>query len=249
MNDEVQGAIPAPADDAEQVQQVETTSSEATAEQAAEQQTEHQEPEQKKEPWFQKRIGELTREKYEARRAAEQYQAELQQYREQLARLQQGEAAPQMPDAPHVDVESLVEQRAAAKLAEQRFNESCNKAYEAGTKEFPDFDRAVSNLRMLGANREFLELVVESDAGHKLLHRLGNDMDEAARILRLPPVQMARELTKLEFSMKQPPAPKPVSKAPDPIKPIGTGKTADSGLSDDIPIDEWMRRRNKQLRR
>jgi hypothetical protein len=70
-------------------------------------------------------------------------------------------------------------------------------------------------------------------------------MDEAARIMSLPPIQMARELTKLEFKLGQP-ATKPVSKAPAPIKPLGSGKAAGEGLSDDLPIDEWMRRHNQR---
>jgi hypothetical protein len=103
----------------------------------------------------------------------------------------------------------------------------------------------VSNLQMVGVGREFLELATTSDAGAKLIHHLGTDLDEAARIAALPPVQMARELTKLEFKLAQPVA-KPVSKAPAPITPIGAGGASDSGLRDDLPIDEWMRRNRAQ---
>jgi hypothetical protein len=60
---------------------------------------------------------------------------------------------------------------------------------------------------------------------------------------------MARELTKLEFRLNQPAAAKPVSKAPAPVKPIGASGSADSDLRDDLPLDEWLRRRNKALRR
>ena len=194
----------------------------------------------KKEPWFQKRIGELTREKYEAKRAAENAAHEAQKMREYVAQLQQGN----QPDG-GLDVESYVTSKAAELVAERSFNESCNKVYETGKAEFPDFDQSVSNLQMVGMNRDFLEIVSSSDAGHKVLNHLGNDLDEAARISALPPLQMARELTRLEYKLNQPQS-KPVSKAPAPIKPIGAGGSPTSGLSDDLPIEEWIARRNKE---
>lgn len=242
MSDELQDVIPTDAEQAEQEQQVENISSEATAEQEAEQQTEEQKEEaQKKEPWFQKRIGELTREKYEAKRAADDARAEAERLRQAIAQGQQGD---QNGEA---DVDALAMRKAEKLVAEQRFNESCNKVYSDGAKEFQDFDKAVGNLQMVGVSREFLEMATAADAGHKILHHLGNDLDEAARILALPPLKMARELTKLELKLSQPAA-KPVSRAPDPIKPIGSGRTTDTGLSDDLPIDEWMRR-DQKLRR
>jgi hypothetical protein len=240
MTTEVESATPAQVEQTEQVQQVEETPV-ATTEQT--QETEQQKEEaEKKTPWFQKRISEVTREKYEAKRAADEARQEAQQLREQLARVQSGEQY----EAPAADVNTLAEQRAQQLLAERSFNEACNKVYETGVKEFPDFQNAVSNLQMVGVGREFLELATTSDAGAKLLHHLGSDLDEAARIAALPPVQMARELTKLEFKLNQPPPPKPVSKAPAPITPIGTGGVTESGLSDDLPIDEWMRRNAKK---
>ena len=246
MTDEViQNVTPTEPESAEQVQQVESTSTEATTEQPQEQQTETPEEKAKKEPWFQKRIGELTREKYEAKRAADEARQEAERYRQYVAQLQQGDQTAEKPEA---DVHTLAKQEAAKLVAEQRFNESCNKVYSTGKEEFPDFDNAVANLQMVGVNRDFLELATTSDAGHKLLHHLGNDLDEAARILALPPVQMARELTKLEYKLNQPVA-KPVSKAPEPIRPIGSTGATDTGLRDDLPPDEWLRRRNKQLGR
>lgn len=254
MTEEMNTATPAGQEAAEQVQQVEITSTEATTEQTQEQETsqeqeqESQEEKAKREPWFQKRIGELTREKYEARRAAEMAEQRAREIEQRYAQqFQQGDQTQQQnPQAPQVDVRTLAQQEAARMVAEQRFHESCNKVYATGKTEFQDFDQAVANLQMVGVNRDFLELAATSDAGHKVIHHLGSDLDEAARILALPPVQMARELTKLEFKLSQPPAPKPVSKAPAPITPIGGGGATDSGLRDDLPIDEWMRRHSQR---
>lgn len=242
---EDESATPAQVEQTEQVQQVEQVEgSEATTEQPQEQIEETAEDKAKREPWFQKRIGELTREKYEAKRQADTAAHETAQLREQVARYQQGEPI----EAQQQDVQSLVQQEAQRMVAEQTFNDSCNKVYAAGKAEFQDFDQSVANLHMVGIGRDFLELAVTSDASAKLIHHLGTDLDEAARIAALPPVQMARELTRLEYKLAQPVAPKPVSKAPAPVKPIGSGGAADSGLRDDLSMDEWARRHNAKKR-
>lgn len=242
MTTEIETATPAE-QVAEQVQSVEAVSTEATTEQTQEQETtqgqaETSEEKAKKEPWFQKRIGELTREKYEAKRAADEARQEAEQLRQRIAQGQHGEDT----ESQNQEVMTLAQREAARMIADQRFNESCNKVYAAGKTEFQDFDQSVANLHMVGANREFFELATTSDAGAKLLHHLGQDLDEAARILALPPVQMARELTKLEFKLAQPVA-KPVSKAPAPISPIsGTkGGTKDPSEMTDAEFAEWRR--------
>lgn len=240
MNEEIETTTPVEQGSAEQVQSVEATPEETTEQT---QETEQQKEETaKKEPWFQKRISEVTREKYEHKRAAEQAMHEAQQLREQLARVQSGEQY----EVPAADVNTLAEQRAHQLMAERSFNDSCNKVYEAGKAEFPDFDAAVSNLQMVGVGREFYELATTSDAGAKLLHHLGSDLDEAARIAALPPVQMAREITRLEIKLSQPVA-KPVSNAPAPISPISGTKVGSKspGEMSDAEYAKWRQSARK----
>lgn len=245
MTTEVETALPAEVVATEQAANVETTSTEATPEQTQEQTPASESLDApKKEPWFQKRIGELTREKYEARREADEARQEAAQIREHIARQQQGDDTQQ----PIGNVQAFVQQEAARQVAEQRFNEACNKVYASGKSEFQDFDTSVANLQLVGMGRDFLELTATSDAGAKLIHYLGTDLDEAARIASLPPLQMARELTKLEIKLSQV-KPKPVSNAPAPISPIGSGGSTDGGLRDDLPIGEWLRRRNQERSR
>lgn len=184
----------------------------------------------KRVPWFQKRIDAITRDKYEAKR-------EIEALRAQLARIQSGEAAP----APADDVQTLVQKEAARLVAERTFDETCNKVYADGVKEFKDFDNAVSNLQLVGVGRDFLELATTSDAGAKLLHHLGSHLDEAERIASLPPVQMARELTRLEFKLTQKPGPKPVSNAPAPIAPISGSKGGTGGYDPAMSDAEYAK--------
>jgi hypothetical protein len=243
MSDELESATPAQVEQTEQVQEkVEQVSTEATAEQSQEQVIESPEDKAKKEPWFQKRIGELTREKYEAKRQAEASANEAAQYREYVARLQQGEQAQQ----PAADVQTLVKQEATRLLAERSFNETCNKVYAAGKAEFPNFDESVANLQLVGVSRDFLELATSSDAGAKLLHHLGANLEEAERIASLSPVQMARELTRLEFKLGQPAPAKPVSNAPAPISPIG-GTQGGSKSPSEMTDNEFAKWRKSQI--
>lgn len=248
MSTETESGLPSQAPNAEQgANQVEQqTSTDATTGQQQQEQQQaqqpEQQPEQKRTPWFQTRIDELTRARHEERRRAEEAQQRLAQYEQQFAQVQQGFDPEQQPN--QFDVRTLAQQEASRMLAEQRFNDQCNKVYTDGKAAFPDFDQSVANLQMLGVSREFLELTTTSDAGAKLLQHLGTDLDEAARIASLSPVQMARELTRLEFKLSQPAAPKPVSKAPAPITPLGSSATNDvdpTRMSD----AEWYAHRQK----
>lgn len=240
MTTENESATPAEQETpVEQVTSVETASTEATTEQTQEQQTEQTEA-PKKEPWFQKRIGELTREKYEARRLAEQAQEELRAIREATQRAQQGE---QQQPTDQTSLQARVQEEARRLLAEQTFNEACNKVYAQGKSEFPDFDAALGNLQFVGLPWDFLEFTAASDAGAKLIHHLGKDLDEAARIASLPPVLRARELTKLELKLNQPAKPKPVSQAPAPITPIAgsSGGSKDPSEMTDAEFAKWRK--------
>jgi len=253
MSTETESGLPSQASTAEQgaTNQVEQqTSTEATTgqqqqdpAQQQDQQTEQQE--QKRTPWFQTRIDELTRARYAEQRRAEEATQRLAQYEQQVAQIQQGQQ-PDQAQQPHQqpDIRTLAQQEAARMVAEQNFAQQCNQAYTAGKAAFPDFDQAIGNLQMVGVTRDFLELATSSEAGPKLLHHLGTDLDEAARIASLPPVQMARELTRLEFKLSQPAAPKPVSKAPAPITPLGSSATTDADPSRMSDTEWYAHRQN-----
>jgi len=250
-----ESGLPSQAPGAEQgaTNQVEQhTSTEATAGQPQQegqqqgQEGDQQEP--KRTPWFQTRIDELTRARHEERRRADEAQQQALRFQQQLTALQQGyQPDQQQPQhqGQEVDVHTLAQQEATRMVADQRFNEQCNKVYRDGMAAFPDFGQSVANLQMLGAGREFLELATSSDAGAKLLHHLGTDLDETARLLMLPPVQMARELTRLEFKLGQPAAPKPISKAPAPITPLGSSASTDVGDTSRMSDSEWYTHRQK----
>lgn len=211
--DEIQAVEAAtPTELTEQAQQPAEVSTEPGAEQTAEvvEQTQQDKP---KNDWVQRRIDQLTREKHEEKRQREALEAQLRTYQ------QPGEQGkPQTP----TDIDAAVE----ARLKQREFDSACNKIFDAGKTEYAaDWDSSLKTFQMLGgATPEFLEAVTSMDNGHKVLHYLGQNPEEAEKLLSLPPLRMALKLASLEgkVSAVKPP---PTSKAPAPINPIG-GKSA-----------------------
>lgn len=201
-------------------------------------------PGTKKPPWFQTRIDQLTREKWEERRAREALEEENRQLRAKggapAAPAGGGEpaaaaapAAPAVPTVPgvHADPNDPAVQQAAARIiAEQDFNKRCNEVYNAGLtdKDTPDFQAAVKNFDMLGGlgqHRQLVEAVTQLEGGHKILHHLGTHLEDAMRITAMPPIQMGMELIKLAGSLKA--APKVSAAAPPPATVNGGAPAAE----------------------
>ncbi len=176
--------------------------------------TEQPQQEKPKNDWVQRRIDQLTREKHEEKRQREALEARLRELQ---------------PDATTTTAPPMtadqIRAEAARLVAQEKFDAACNKVFDAGKTEFPDWDTSLRTFQMLGgASQDFLEAVTSMDAGHKVLHHLGQNPEEAERLLSLPPLRMALELARLETTVGQA-KPAPVSKAPAPISPVG-GKSA-----------------------
>lgn len=108
------------------------------------------------------------------------------------------------------------------------------KSIEESKKDRPDYELVALNpdLQLSSPMLEFLE---DSELRGDLLYALGEDLENAKRIAGLSPVQVARELVKLESSLSKSepetavPIPKPaVSKAPKPaVRLAGPPSAAD----------------------
>lgn len=189
------------------------------------------------------RIDALTRQREEARREAEEAKAALEALR--------GTANP----SAGVPTEDLIPRSEAEKLAQQiaaqnEFNRRCNDVHNAALKEIPEYKGNLEQLQAAFGSEitpEFLSAVLETDAPGHVLSRLGGNLELAAEIFSKSPMQRAVALAKL--GEKTAAAPKPVSKAPAPISPkVGVGGViANPTLSDDIPMAEWVKLREKQL--
>jgi hypothetical protein len=200
---------------------------------------------------YQERIDALTREKWEARRDADA----------RAQRLAELERPPPQPGQ-QADPVEVAKQQLRMEQARRDFDTACNKTFSAGKAEYPDFDAAVTALQAVGAGQryDFLGAITHLPEGHKVYRALASDLDNAARVLALPPMQMAVELARLEAKLagsSQEPAPKslapaqmahlgaPVSNAPEPIRPIGGGSRAVPSL-EKMSMAEFIKARDKE---
>jgi hypothetical protein len=216
-----------------------TGSEQVTDEAKVDTTTEGEGEKDKRAPWFQKRIDELTREKWEARREAQAATA----LAEALRNKQPDEEGKATPPA---ELEALVNRRAAELREAEAFNEACNTTYQKGKESIPDFDDAVKGYQLLGGldtRRDYLEAVNSLPNGSQIFYHLGKNLDEGAHVLSLSPVKMALELTKISQKLSKAPA---VSNAPAPIKPLG-GAANHDGDPEKMSMSDWVKWREKQL--
>jgi hypothetical protein len=146
--------------------------------------------------------------------------------------------------------EKQAEQEKAAKEArmteEQRQNARQQELIEAGESKYDDFEDVVKADRNEYSRAAYLAML-ESDIGAEMLYHLASNPEEGKRIAGLPAFKQAAEIGKLEDKLLAKPK-KQISKAPEPITPVSSGKASnDTTLDDNLPIDEWMKRRNKQV--
>ena len=115
---------------------------------------------------------------------------------------------------------------------------------------YGDFDDVVLNPE-LAITQDMVNIMVESEHGPDVFYHLGKNPDEALRIAQLSPMAAARELGKIEASIKPPQKrqPKRISNAPDPVHTKGGG--GDGGSLDlydgNMSTEEWIAQREAQV--
>ena len=176
------------------------------------------EPAPTERPWYEKVIAAKAHEARELKREV----AELR------ARATAPQAAAQQGQQPAGYVPIAQVQAAAAEIvATERFNEECNAIADTGEAKYADFDTATRNWGMLGGPpRPFLDAVTAlgKDDGARVYYELGKDPAKAEKMLNLSPAKMAIELAKMAATPAAPVA----TRAPDPIRPIQSGRVANN---------------------
>lgn len=188
---------------------------------------------------FVKRINELTREKYEARRAAEQLQRERDEALAELQRFRQPAPDPNADPAGYLQHLAREEARQLIESERKRDRESQEQARfqslaeqsqareQAYAAQHPDYEEALQQfVEVVGPNPTLGEVLMTSEHGPQLVHYLGRNLDEAAHIASLPPHLAARALGVLEARVS---APRTVqtTKAPSP-PPVLAGSAVTS---------------------
>lgn len=216
-------------------------------------------PEEEISPAAKKRMDRLIRERYEAQRERDQIRAEWQRFQ------QQQQAAPATPEQ-----RARMEGYQARQQEEvgRSFDQACNDLYVKGRQEYgAEMDDAVQALRAVGwADRhDALAAVTRLPEGHRVYRELARDLDKAARVLTLSPMDMAMELalmaTRGNPNGAAPPpqsvpdsdarSPPEVSRAPEPVRHIGGRSTQAERPLDhpSVTMAEFIRRRDRDQRR
>lgn len=225
----------------EQKQETQQEDAEGGGEESSEQQESDESkkgPKDRTPPWMQRRINKEVAEKHALRRENEELKKRLSTTQSEETRESESLS------------EEEVERRAEMKVARREFDKACNRTYDAGVGEFSDFSSKLKDLRENVGELPIpmIEVINDLEGGHKILHYLATDFEEAARIYEMPLTKMAVELAKLGDKLTRPRT-KPISKVPPPVNPVGGGKKTAEGLSDSLSDDEWIRRRNEQRRK
>lgn len=196
----------------------------------------------------QKRINQLTREKYEAQRRAQETEQRLQQLE---AQAQQAPAAV-ADDAPTLEKfdydeekyqAALVQHQVAkqmqqlqqqqqqqVQLAEQQKQvQSYNDRVNAFAADKPDFTDSVANMPL--QNSAAIEGIMALENGPAVAYHLSKNLDVVDNLNRMSPVQAAIEIGKIEAKLSATPAPK-TTKAPDPIEPVASGGTVSKSVAE-----------------
>lgn len=169
-------------------------------------------------------------------------------YQELGAAREQTKAVPQ--EQPDTDVNTRAEQIAEAKL----FAQTAERIVEGGKKSNPDFIEKLQDLRSEvgdfvlpnGLPSRFMQAVLDvSEKPTDLLYYLGKNPDIAGELSDLPVTKLAARLDRIERSLATP-QPKQ-SSAPKPLEPVKS-KSSDSGLHSDLSTEEWMKRREAEVR-
>lgn len=209
----------------------------------------------------QERINELTRARRQAERERDFLLTQLEQRQQQTKPA--SEALPAFEDFGDLNQwGAAIAERAAAQarqVAAQEFNQRQQQAsqqqvfgnYETREREYaakhPEYREAYESLQSsVRFAPEVLEVIAASDHGPAVVHYLGEHLDAADRLQRLPPHMAAAELVRIEARVSAQKA-KPVSKAPAPTPALGGGSAAQKD-PERMTTEEWLVHRNNQLK-
>lgn len=214
-------------------------------------------PKPKRMGGFQKRIHGLTE--------------RLQRQQQEIEALRAAQSAPPTLDEPKRDdfddYEEFLEARAAF-VAEKRFatleqqrQQSEQRRLEqqqAQTREmgwqdgvqaardkYDDFDDVAFG--EVHITEPMADAMKDSELGAEIAYWLGKNPSDAAKIARKSPLAQLREIGRIEERLTtRPPKPPP----PTPVRRGRTSAaTSSTQLSDDLPMDQWQKLRNKQVGR
>lgn len=192
--------------------------------------------------------------------------------REQVRRASEAKAtvtAPVEPPKPdqyestEAYAEALAAQKAAALLQQREIERQQAEILDAYTareedarNKYDDFEQVVYNAA-LPITAVMAQSIQASEVGPDVAYYLGSNPKEADRISRLPPLQQAKEIGKIEVKLADSPPVRKTSSAPEPISPVKPRAssapvvdTTDPRSIKSMNTSEWIEaERQRQIRK
>lgn len=240
-------------------------SSESTDDKAKEAAESEEDKEKRKGPSAKERISQLTREKYEAKRRAEELEQRLNSLEEKFSESQPEIQKPKWADFDTEEAYERAMEDYASKKTQQEV-ENSRREQEKQERErkqqlerqqtaqqfvsdiqsqkshYQDFDTVMNDPTFAEITQNYspdiVSLIQGSDKNVALFYHLGTHLDDAEKIAALPPVQAAREIALIESRLGKP-QPKTVTNAPDPVKST-TGSAANRKDFSDPKVRDQM---------
>ena len=240
----------ADASQVEAVEQTEPTQAEGQTSEPDGQDEAKSTEEKKPNPKLEKRFSDLTKQREDARKEAQQERDARQKLEQRLAVLE----SPPKPNVPVVDdyepqpsqfadafeyakaltdygidkrVEQMKREEVEAKKAQehQKVIDAWGEKVQKAKTRLPDFDEMLSSANNVMLHEDIHEAILESDVGAEIAYHLAENEELAKKISSMSPKAALRQIGKLEAQFEvKPESPKTEtvvrSKAPAPISPI-----------------------------
>lgn len=144
----------------------------------------------------------------------------------------------------------------AGKWRESQEKQSRRQSFETRLADFADdHPDLYDGWEATPISQPMAEAIETSDIGPEVAYYLKNNQDVALKLFHLPPVLAAKEIGRIEAQLSAEKAKakaKPVSKAPPPPPKVeaqepGLSVSASSPDSDKLSMNDWLKRREKEL--
>lgn len=230
------------------------------------------EDKEQKDPWYKRRISELTADKHDYRRQIERLEKIIEQTATQQKALEPVAPSIQPPDPndfaggqydpryvqaqlEYTRVSAIEEaKRAVAAEYEQRAQYERQaqahaklEASEAATRaKFADYDAVIEGITSdprLAQNPTIRQALLGLDNGPEIAYTLGKNLDVAYEISQMNPIQAGMRLAEIINR-----APRRTSNAPSPIKPLGTTGANPAKTLYEMSPHEFIAARNAEER-
>lgn len=139
-----------------------------------------------------------------------------------------------------------------SKRTEQQRIEAFVSRQKAFAQATPDFEDKVLRDPTLPITNTMRDVIVDSDSGPEIAYYLANNREAAEQIASLPPHLAALEMGRVEgrlSALKEAKTRPVVSKAPPPPPRVDDTQTEVDKDPDEMSVDQWVKWREKQLRK